>query len=503
MKVLFVTSEVATVYKLGGLGDVSYALPAALKRLGVDIQIALPFYARISPNRFGGGRTPRNKHKGGLKCIGPLAVSWDGRRELVFVFVARLGDTNVPLLLFRHPMLDEYKGSKDIDSPTRFAFFCQTVATYAMVEAIRGESFDIIHCNDWHTSLLPLLLGESPKVFFRNGHGFPSLLPKETLAATAIRSVLTIHNPVYHGIVSTKIIKKIALDSRQFHVLRDGKVPYVNLLREGLEYADIITTVSPTFAKEMFSHNYGPHVTGILKKRKDRLVGILNGLDPELWDPKKDANLLQNYSIKDVVTVKRALKTHLRQSIRLPEVDVPVFGFVGRLDKYQKGVDILLAGVEKLLKKRSVQLIMLGTGAPSVVRMIEEMAVKYPDFFAFIHTFDERLARRIYAGSDVLLVPSKYEPCGLTQMIAMRYGTIPLVRKTGGLADTVENGKTGFVFEKYQASALVAAMERSIAVWQDTKHWQQMVKTVMRQDFSWKRSAREYLGVYNILLNAS
>lgn len=482
MKILFVTSEVATVFKLGGLGDVSYSLPAALKRLRVDVRVALPYYARA------------RLHKP-AKCIGPLAVSWEGRRELVFVFEGRIGDTHVPLLLFRHPVLNEYRGDKEMDSPTRFAFFCQTVATFITVEAMKGERFDVIHCNDWHTALLPLLLGESPKVFFRNGpHTHPALLPKETLAARAVRSVLTIHNPAYHGTTGRALIKKIALDSRQFHMLREGESPYINLLREGIEYADVITTVSPTFAKEMLTTNFGPHVTAILKKREDRLIGILNGLDANLWKP--------DYHIREARSAKEAIKINLRQALRLPAANVPVFGFVGRLDRHQKGLDILLEASEKLLKKRQIQLVMLGTGVPPVVKMIEKVVSRYPDAFAFVHTFDERLARRIYAGADVLLVPSKYEPCGLTQMIAMRYGTIPLVRKTGGLADTVEDGKTGFVFEKYRASALATSMERAILAWCEPKRWSAMTARAQRADFSWNRSAREYLALYKKLIAA-
>ena len=489
MKVLFVTSEVATVFKLGGLGDVSYALPASLKRLGVAIQIALPYYRKVKLRA--------------VRCLGPLAVSWDGRRELVFVFVARLGNTKVPLLLFRHPILDEYKGDKEIDSPTRFAFFSQAVATYITVEALKGEHVDIVHCNDWHTALLPLLLGESPKIFFRNGHAHPSLLPKETLSSKAVRTILTIHNPVYHGNTGAGLVQKIALDTRQFHVLGDRGAPYINLLREGLEYADVITTVSPTFAREMLSENYGPHVTAILKNRKDRLLGILNGVDADLWDPKTDRSIGKNYSIKDAQKVKIDIKKQLRASHALPDTDVPLFGFVGRLDKNQKGLDILLPAVEALLRRRAIQFIMLGTGTPTVVRMVERTARKYPGAFAFIHTFDERLGRRIYAGSDVLLVPSKYEPCGLTQMIAMRYGTIPLVRKTGGLADSVVDGVTGYVFDRYLTSALITAMERACAGWQQSKPWGAMVRSAMRQDFSWKRSAREYLNLYKRLVKST
>jgi starch synthase len=482
MKVLFVTSEVATVYKLGGLGDVSYSLPAALKRLGVDVRVAMPYYVRAK------------LHKP-AKCVGPLAVSWDGRRELVFVFEGRLADTHVPLLLFRHPILNEYRGDKEMDSATRFAFFCQAVATFITVEAMKGERFDIIHCNDWHTSLLPLLLGESPKVFFRNGHAHAAILPRETLAARAVRSILTIHNPAYHGTTGKKLIKKIALSARQFHVLGDGGRPYINLLREGIAYADMITTVSPTFAKEMLGANYGPHVTAILKKRKDRLIGIINGLDDQLWKP--------DYHIRNAQNAKKEIKSHLRETLGLPDRAVPVFGFVGRLDRNQKGLDILLPAVQEFLKRGAIQLVLLGTGAPAVVREIENIAAEYRDAFAFVHTFDERLARRIYAGSDCLLVPSKYEPCGLTQMIAMRYGTIPLVRKTGGLADTVDDSRTGFVFDRYSAEALGTALSRVIACWHDPGRWVRMMASGMREDFSWNRSARMYRALYNQLASAS
>ena len=286
----------------------------------VKIEIALPYYRKAKLKT--------------VKCVGPLAVSWEGRRELVFVFAARLGNTKVPLLLFRHPILDEYKADKQIDCPTRFAFFCQTVATYITVEGIRGEHYDLIHCNDWHTALLPLLLGESPKVFFRNGHVFTPFLPKETLSSRAVRSILTIHNPVYHGNVGAGIVGKIALDRRQFHVLGDRATPYVNLLREGLEYADVITTVSPTFAREMLTQSYGPHVTAILKKRKDHLLGILNGVDSDLWDPNRYSIIKiivsKTYKGKDS-TQKGNLKNHITCRIRMYR-----FWLRRRLDKYQK-----------------------------------------------------------------------------------------------------------------------------------------------------------------------
>lgn len=486
MRVLFVTSEVATLYKLGGLADVGYALPAALKRIGVDIAIALPYYTSIKIRKS--------------RCIGPIAVSFDKKRELVFIFKSVLPGTRVPVYLFRHPILNEYKVHRDGLLQIRFAFFSQAVATYITVAAMRGERWPIVHVNDWHTALLPMLLGESPKVFFRTNGDIPGI---ETLQAQGVATILTIHNPVYHGIAKPKLADQISLDTRQFHVLKDGGTPYINLLREGIEYADVMTTVSPTFAREMLAGNYGPHVTGMLNRRKDKIIGILNGIDITLWNPRTDRHLPRRYSIASVHRVKPLIKKHLQRSLRLSEADVPLFGFVGRLEPRQKGIDILLAALEKILPRGTFQVAILGTGDGRVVKAIEKLRKKNSGVFAFTHTFDERLARRMYAGCDVMLVPSKFEPCGLIQMIAMRYGTIPLVRKTGGLADTVEDGKTGFVFFQYSGRDLAAAIERAIKQWYtDQTGWRQKVTRVMRQDHSWTKSARAYKRLYEKVLRS-
>lgn len=486
MRVFFVTSEVAGLFKLGGLGDVSFSLPAALHKLGVDIAVALPYYASM-----------KTKH---ATCIGPIAVSFDGQRELVFVFATKIPGTGVPLFLFRHPLLDEYQWQgTDPDLPIRFAFFSQVVATFLTVSALQGVSYEIVHCNDWHTALVPLLLGESRKTFLRYANN--SSISEDTIQSKSIKTILTIHNPVYHGTVRATLVRMIALDRRQFHILNDGQEPKVNLLREGLEYADVITTVSPTFAKEIVRHDYGPHVSGVLKRRRDRIVGILNGIDAGIWNPRTDPFLPYHYGVQTVHTVKTTIKTYLQQTLRLAQSSVPVFGFVGRLDERQKGIDILLLAAERLLGSNTpVQFAILGTGKPRVVRTIELLQKKYLHTFSFTHTFDERLARRIYAGSDVILVPSKYEPCGLTQMIGMRYGTIPLVRKTGGLADTVIDGKTGFVFGPYTASALESAMHRAIMTWSDQRTWHRMIENVMRQDYSWRKSAQDYVNLYTRLI---
>ncbi|OGG29041.1 hypothetical protein A2971_03765 [Candidatus Gottesmanbacteria bacterium RIFCSPLOWO2_01_FULL_46_21] len=483
MRVLFVTSEVATLFKLGGLADVSYALPSALKRLGVDIAIALPYYASMKIKKS--------------HCIGPIAVSFEKRRELVFIFKCVLPGARVPVYLFRHPILNEYRAHADKLLQTRFAFFSQAVATYLTVAAMRGERWPIIHANDWHTALLPMLLGESPKVFFRTNGDITGL---ETLQASEVHTILTIHNPVYHGIVKAKLAKQIFLDTRQFHILKDGGTPYINMLREGIEYADVMTTVSPTFAREMLHGNYGPHVTGMLERRKDKILGILNGIDTTLWDPRIDPNLPRRYSIASVARVKPYIKRHLQRALRLLEKDSPLFGFIGRIEQNQKGIDILLGAVEPLLAAGSIQLAILGTGNPKLVKAIRALTKKYTTSVAFTHTFDERLARRMYAGCDVMVVPSRFEPCGLIQIIAMRYGTIPLVRKTGGLADTVTDGKTGFVFGPYTKTALRGAIERAIKrKYNDSAGWSKMVVRVMRQDHSWTKSARAYKRLYEKL----
>lgn len=485
MRVLFVTSEVATLFKLGGLADVSYALPAALKRIGVNIAIALPYYTSIKIKKS--------------RCIGPIAVSFDKKRELVFIFKALLPGTRVPVYLFRHPFLNEYKAHADTLLQIRFAFFSQTVATYITVAAMRGERWGIVHCNDWHTALLPMLLGESPKVFFRTNGDINGL---ETLQAQETNTILTIHNPVYHGIAKPKLADQISLDKRQFHILKDGGTPYINLLREGIEYADVMTTVSPTFAREMLAGNYGPHVTGMLRRRRNKIIGILNGIDTTLWDPRIDPNLPRRYSIASALRTKPFIKAHLQRALRMPERDVPLFGFVGRLDPTQKGVDILLGAADTFLAKESLQLVLLGTGSPKIVKAIRQLAGKYKNSIAFVHTFDERLARRIYAGCDVMVVPSRFEPCGLIQMIAMRYGTIPLVRKTGGLADTVTDGKTGFVFGPYTKTALRGALSRTIErKYKNPLGWDQMITRVMRQDHSWTKSARAYKRLYDKFVN--
>lgn len=474
MRVLFVTSEIATLYKRGGLADVSYALPVALSKLGVHVSVAMPFYEKV-PTK-------------GAVCVGQLAIDFDRRRELVFVFRAVLPHSHVRVFLFRHPMLHDYD---DLRIADRFAFYSKCVAQMALYsQETLGGPYDIIHCNDWHTALIPLLIGENRKAGYRE---------RETIQAIKSKTILTIHNLLYRGETGISIALKLGFPKSVFHVFATKLGPAVRLLEEGMEYSDRVTTVSPTYAREIMQGIHSKRALDIMTRRNDSIIGILNGIDTQLWDPATDPALPVRYTGKTMHEAKVTIKSALRKAVRLPEEDVPVFGFVGRLEVRQKGLDLIAKAIGHL-DPSSYQLVILGTGQNALVTAFTRLAEQYKNI-AFIPTFDERLARRIYAGSDFMLVPSKFEPCGLTQLIAMRYGTIPIVRRTGGLADTVTDGETGFVFGPYTTSALVAAMRRAVEMFRASPEIvRRMQRRVFRQDFSWKRQAAAYLSLYRNLL---
>lgn len=473
MKVLFVTSEIAGLYKRGGLADVSYSLPVALSSRGVDISVVMPYYEKVKT--------------AGVICVGQMALDFDRRRELLFIFRAMLPGSHVPVYLLRHPCLNLY------DGPESFAFFSKAVAQiYLYSQEILGGPYDILHCNDWHTALIPLLVGEENRMGYRE---------RATIQSSRAKTILTVHNLLYQGETGINVALKLGFPKSVFHAFETRLGPAVRLLEEGFEYADVVTTVSPTYAREIARGIHGKRVREVFVKRGDRMVGILNGIDKSLWNPKTDAAVPVHYGVSSVHTAKRRIRTRLRRSLRLSESDVPLFGFVGRFESRQKGLD-LIAYVIKNLAPETYQLAVLGTGKKSLVTLFTHLSEKHHNI-SFTHTFDERLARRIYAGADVMLVPSKFEPCGLTQLIAMRYGTLPLVRKTGGLADTVVDGSTGFVFHRYTRTALLTRMREVIDVYHETPGlWRNMVARVMKQDFSWKKQAGKYVELYQKLLGS-
>lgn len=475
MRVLFVTSEVAGLFKLGGLADVSRSLPIALHRLGVSVTVILPYYKDITLDK--------------PHCLGTLAVTFDKRRELVFVFGTKLAGTSVPVLLLRHPMLEHYH---DGSMETRFALFSLAiVALVGQAKSVLGNPVNIVHCHDWHTSLVPLLLGENNKI----------LADRPTVQARASKTILTIHNLLYQGVTGAEIINLLGLPKRIFHILPREGGDVVNILREALEYADVISTVSPTYAKEITRPAHGIGLHEVFRRRRDSIVGILNGIDTVAWNPATDDAVALRFDRQSAHTAKPKLKALLQKELGLTQANLPVFAFIGRIEPRQKGIDILVSSLTKLLPGRVMQMVILGTGDSKVGRSIRALMTRYRDDISFVNAFNDPLARRIYAGADVLLVPSKFEPCGLTQMIAMRYGTIPLVRKTGGLVDTVVDGRTGFTFRPYTASALTQAIERAIKFYHEKPAlWKEMVARAMREDFSWTKSARKYRKLYHSLL---
>lgn len=455
----------------------SYSLPVALAARGVRIAIAMPYFEAIKSIK--------------PICIGQMAIDFDRRRELVFIFRAVLPGTRVPVYLFRHPLLNAYD---ETHIEERFAFFSKAVAQqYLYAPKSLGGPYDILHCNDWHTGLIPLLVGEKSKVGYRE---------RETMQSSRAKTIFTIHNLLYPGETGISLTLKLGFPKSLFHSFMTPLGRAIRLLTEGMEYADVVTTVSPTYAAEIMRGYHGKSVRKVFKRRGDKIQGILNGIDQELWDPRTDAAIPVHYDARSVDASKRQVKEQLQHALKLPSSDVPLFGFVGRFESRQKGLD-LIANAIKQLPPEGYQLALLGTGQKSLVTKFTRLAAKHPNI-SFTNTFDERLARRIYAGADVMLVPSKFEPCGLTQMIAMRYGTLPLVRKTGGLADSVEDGVTGFVFGAYTRSALAAKMREVIAVYiTNPARFSRMIARAMKQDFSWKHQALNYIKLYKSILQTS
>lgn len=467
MRVLFVTSEVAGIYKLGGLGDVSYALPVALAKLGIKVTVALPFYQDI---------------KILTRCIGKLSVDFGGIREIVFLFTTILPNSKVTILLFRHPILMTYKGSQIIKT---FAFYDKAVASYILNDG----HYDIIHCHDWHTGLVPLLLGENNKL----------TKSPETVQSSRHKTVVTIHNLLYQGKASEKIIRALSISPKSVSLKTENGTRRFHFLEEGITYADSVTTVSPTYAREITTPEYGEGLDKLLSARG--VAGILNGIDETIWNPQTDAVLPKKFTIRTVASGKATAKALVRQRLHLANPAVPLLGFIGRLDPTQKGIDIVLEALPHVLPWHDFQLVLLGTGNDRIEHRLTSLVKRFNHAVRFVDRFDEELARQLYAGCDMIVVPSRFEPCGLIQLLAMRYGAIPIVHRTGGLIDTVTHGHTGFVFDECTGRSLARAIEASISVWRDEPRiWSKLIKNAMKADFSWKKSALKYKDLFHKLL---
>lgn len=480
LKILFLSAEVVPFAKTGGLADVAGSLPKALAALGHDVRVCMPRYGRIDPGRFN------------LVQIGePFPVPMDSRSEEVTVRAGTIG-ASVPVYMVDN---ERYFGRDGIygypDDGERFILYCR--AALEMLERLPWRP-DIIHCNDWQTGIIPNWL----HTIYRNNPFFAD-----------VATVYTIHNLQYQGIFGHRILEIAGIDEYGF--VHHGGVGdlgnVVDLMARGILFCDLITTVSKTYADEIVTPEYGERLEPLLRDRRESLYGVLNGIDYEEFNPATDPHIAQQFDAGSL-DLRAANKTALQREAGLPErPDVPLLGMVSRLID-QKGFDILTKALEALLPVLDFQFVLLGTGDQRYHNTYTRLAQEYPERIGIFLTFNSALARKIYAGSDMYLMPSRFEPCGTSQMLAFRYGSVPIVRSTGGLRDTVEDfdprsGQgTGFAFEAYDPMALTVAIVRAVENYKHTTTWRALQERGMRADFSWNASAREYVDVYHKALVA-
>jgi starch synthase len=470
LRVLVCASEVVPFAKTGGLADVAGALPKALAALGHDVRVALPKYAVIDSTKFGAN-----------PLGAPFRVPM-GANMQVGVEVSEAIPGVKTYLIDSPEHFDRKALYGEPDDAERFALFSR-----AVLELLRKSDWrpEVIHANDWQAGLIPVYLKSSYK-------SDPELSPIATL--------YTIHNLAYQGAFGPETLTKVGLDRSLFTM--DGLEFFgqVNFMKGGLIYADLLSTVSQAYSREIQTAEFGERLEGVLAGRSQDLFGVLNGIDYDEWDPATDQLLPARFSADDL-RGKAANKAALQKKLGLPDrPEVPVFGLVSRLAG-QKGLDILSEALPHLLQL-DVQFALLGTGEHQYHDLLSAVAKKHPTKLGLVLGFDNLLAHQIYAGSDFFLMPSRYEPCGLGQMISLHYGTIPIVRQTGGLADTITdyNSQTGrgngFSFREHTAVALFGAIARALLTMKVQPAWQRLVQNAMSSDFSWGRSAKSYAELY-------
>lgn len=473
--------------KTGGLGDVMGALPAALARHGLEVALFLPLYR---------GMRERFSEAGGVP---PLEVRMHDGSEEARVLRASDAPPGVRVYAvasdryFDRPHLYGEASGDYADNLRRFAFFSR--AALAAIDRLELAP-DVVHCHDWQTALVPVYL----RAGIMEGDSAARAVPRLAGAAT----VLTVHNLGYQGVFPPSDFPAAGLPRRLFAV--DGLEFHgqVNLLKGGIRFADHVTTVSPNYAREIRTAEQGAGLEGVLQARAGDVTGILNGIDDEIWNPATDEHLVARYDARDL-RGKRRCKADLMAGLGLgDDLDAPVAAMVSRLAA-QKGFDILLPSLPALLE-RGLRVVVLGSGDPRIRAALARLAERFAGRLAFREVFDERLAHRIHAGADVLLMPSRYEPCGLNQMMALRYGTVPIVRATGGLVDTVldmaaaPQQATGFWFEEHSSAALEDAVERAVVTYGAREAWRELMLRGMSKDFSWTHSAARYAHLYRRVL---
>lgn len=485
MRILFVTPEAYPLVKTGGLGDVSYALPNALRlsggsSMGVDVRLLLPGYPAV------------------LEQLSLIEVHDEIRlyplQEPIRLLAGTMPGGVTPVYVIECPQLYERDGGpyqdqqgKDwYDNELRFGVLSKVAALFGNHSLLFKP--EIIHCNDWQTGLVPAFLRfySSPRA----------------------RTVMSIHNMAYQGIFAPEVVDLFGLPPESFSMFGLEYHGQVSFLKAGLFYADWITTVSPTYAKEIQTLAHGCGLDGLLAERQNHLTGIVNGIDTEAWNTETDPYLSRHYDYKSLpvkVRNTQALRTRLRLP---PSKQAPLLGMITRLTA-QKGIDLLLPIIPDILKT-GAQMVILGSGDGDLEERLQALAELYPKRLSVNIGYNEELAHQIEAGANMFLMPSRFEPCGLNQMYSMRYGTIPIVRRTGGLADTVVDATpvniknkmaTGFVFEGEYSSELLYCVQRALQTFRNKTVWRQLQVNGMTRDFSWQKSAEQYVSLYQALLD--
>ncbi len=476
MKILFAVSEAYPLVKTGGLGDVGGSLPVALRNLGHDVRVIMPAYRGVADQAQA---VVCRDFPALPSAIGPVRL-----------LEGRLPETRVKLYLVDAPAYFDrpggpYAGADGNDWPdnaARFALFCRAVTACARDQLGLSWQPQIVHCHDWQTGLVPALLAlQTPRPI----------------------TIFTIHNLAYQGVFDASAVQALALpaawwqwDALEFH----GRLSFI---KGGLVFADWLTTVSPNYADEILTPEFGYGLDGLLRYRQDRLLGVLNGADYALWSPAHDPHVRHPYSARNL-QAKALNKIDLQKECGLlPAPDVPLLAHTGRLVE-QKGIDLLLDVLPAVLQQNT-HVVLLGSGEPRFESALRAAAARYPEQLCARIGYDEALAHRIEAGADMFIMPSRFEPCGLNQIYSLRYGTVPVVRRTGGLADSVidvsvqtlaDKTATGFLFDDAAPAALGNAVQRALDIYQRPSAWRTLMRQGMRQDFSWKRSARVYTQIY-------
>lgn len=464
--VLFVTTEAAPFFKVGGLGDISFSLPKALKKEHFNIKVILPKNGNID-----------KKYIEKMQFLGSFRVNVGWRNQYAGLFYLNFSGVDFYFIdneyyFKRHIPYGHY------DDGEIFSFFCRAVLE--AIPLIPNFTPDVIHCNDWHTGMVPVLL----KAFYPQYRD--------------IKTIFTIHNLKYQGIFTKNILGELlGLDDSYYTEEKLKFYDCVSFMKGGIIYSDAVTTVSESYAKEITYEFYGEKLDGLIRAIGDKMHGIINGLDTEIYDPRHDKYIYKQFGLNNLSN-KTKNKLKLQKELGLPErADVLMVGIVSRLVG-QKGLDLIKRVFDDILRI-DLQFVVLGSGETQYEDLFNYYSYKYPDKVSANIGFNEELSRKIYAASDIFLMPSLFEPCGIGQLIAMRYGSVPLVRETGGLKDTVTNFNpdtkkgTGFLFSNYNAHDMLFTLEHMAKVfYEDKKTWKNIIKSCMKYDSSWKKSAKKY-----------